>query len=64
MMNGILTTSTVNVAFATPLVVDENDLFGLKIDFRLKDSIQTTNGQINSTVNATLTILPPHTQYS
>ncbi len=58
MMNGTLTTSTVNVAFATPLVVNENDLFGLKIDFRLKDSIQTTNGQINGTVNPTLTIIP------
>ncbi len=57
-MNGILTTSTVNVTFASPLVVNENDLFGLKIDFRLKDSIQTTNGQINGTVKPTLTIVP------
>jgi len=57
-MNGTLTTSTVNVTFAAPLVVNENDLFGLKIDFKLKDSIQTTNGQINGTVNPTLTIIP------
>jgi hypothetical protein len=57
-MNGTLTTSTVNVTFATPLVLNENDLFGLKIDFRLKDSIQTTNGQINGAVNPTLTIIP------
>jgi len=58
-INGTLTTSTVTVAFPNgkPLTVDGNGLAGLHMDFDLHQSLQTTNGQINGTVNPTIDVM-------
>jgi hypothetical protein len=57
-INGTLTTSTVTVAFPTgkPLTVASNGLAGLHMDFDLRESLQTTGGQINGSVNPTIDV--------
>ena len=57
-INGTLTTSTVTVAFPTgkPLTVASNGLAGLHMDFDLRQSLQTTGGQINGSVNPTIDV--------
>ncbi|HXY15797.1 MAG TPA: DUF4382 domain-containing protein [Terriglobales bacterium] len=58
-MNGTLTNSTVTVAFPTekPLTVSSNGLAGLHMDFDLRQSLETTGGQINGTVNPTIELM-------
>lgn len=61
-MNGELTQSSVTVQLRQPLVVQENDLVGLFIDFRLRDSIQVgPDGQITGKVTPNIVIraIPP-----
>jgi hypothetical protein len=55
-INGTLLQSTVNVTFPQPLIVNQNDVFGLKIDFRLKASLETSGGQIDGNVNPVIAI--------
>jgi len=57
-IKGTLTNSTVTVAFPTgkPLTVASNGLAGLHMDFDLHQSLQTTNGQINGTVNPNIDV--------
>src|SRR5580698_7497474 len=51
-INGTLTQSTVTVNFAQPVVVTNADLFGLRMEFDLRQSLQTDqNGQVTGTVN-------------
>jgi hypothetical protein len=50
-----LTTNTVNVKLATPLVITKTVSMGLRVDFDLHQSIQITNGQISG-VNPTFDI--------
>jgi hypothetical protein len=50
-MNGTLTQSTVTVTFATPFVLGAADLVGLRMEFDLRQSLLTTNGQVNGSVN-------------
>src|SRR5689334_4131634 len=51
-LNGTLTNSTVTVSFAHPMVVDQNGLAGLHMDFDLRQSLQTDMaGQITGTVD-------------
>jgi len=51
-INGTLTQSTVTVNFAQPVVVTNADLFGLRMEFDLRQSLQTDqNGQVTGMVN-------------
>jgi uncharacterized protein DUF4382 len=51
-INGTLTQSSVTVNFAQPVVVSNADLFGLRMEFDLRKSLQTDgNGQITGVVN-------------
>ena len=51
-LNGTLTSSTVTVSFAHPMVVDQNGLAGLHMDFDLRQSLQTdTAGQITGAID-------------
>lgn len=51
-----LTTSTVTVNLANPLVVTQTGAVGLRVDFNLSKSIQVTNGAITGTVTPTFEI--------
>lgn len=50
-INGTLTQSTVTVNFASPFMLNAGDLVGLRMEFDLQQSLQTTNGQVNGTVD-------------
>src|SRR5277367_4395374 len=51
-INGTLSQSSVTVIFAQPVVVTNADLFGLRMEFDLRQSLQTDqNGQVTGTVN-------------
>jgi hypothetical protein len=51
-INGTLSESTVTVNFAQPVVVTNADLFGLRIEFDLRKSLQTdANGQVTGAVD-------------
>ena len=51
-INGTLTQSTVTVNFANPFVLNAADLVGLRMEFDLRQSLETDqNGQITGTVN-------------
>jgi Domain of unknown function (DUF4382)/Domain of unknown function (DUF5666) len=51
-INGTLTQSSVTVNFATPFVLNAADLVGLRMEFDLRQSLQTDqNGQVTGTVN-------------
>jgi len=51
-INGTLTQSSVTVNFTQPVVVTNADLFGLRMEFDLRQSLQTDmNGQVTGTVN-------------
>jgi hypothetical protein len=51
-INGTLTTSTVTVNFTTPFTINSADLVGLRMEFDLRQSLQTDqNGQVTGTVN-------------
>ena len=55
-LNGTLTQSSVTVTFPQPLTLNQNDVVGLLIDFRLADSIEVVSGQVTGNVNPMLTI--------
>jgi Domain of unknown function (DUF5666)/Domain of unknown function (DUF4382) len=51
-INGTLTQSTITVNFERPVVVTNADLFGLRMEFDLRQSLQTDqNGQVTGMVN-------------
>lgn len=51
-INGTLTQSRVTVNFAQPVVVSNADLFGLRMEFDLRKSLQTDgNGQVTGVVD-------------
>jgi Domain of unknown function (DUF4382)/Domain of unknown function (DUF5666) len=51
-INGTLTQSSVTVSFANPFVLNAADLVGLRMEFDLRQSLQTDqNGQVTGTVN-------------
>ncbi|MGA7915715.1 MAG: DUF4382 domain-containing protein [Candidatus Acidiferrales bacterium] len=51
-INGTLTQSSVTVSFAQPVVVSNADLFGLRMEFDLRKSLQTDgNGQVTGVVD-------------
>ncbi|HEY0703697.1 MAG TPA: DUF4382 domain-containing protein [Candidatus Acidoferrales bacterium] len=51
-INGTLTQSTVTVTFAQPVTVTNADLFGLRMEFDLRQSLQTDgNGQVTGMVD-------------
>ena len=51
-INGTLSQSSVTVNFSDPVVVSNADLFGLRIEFDLRQSLQTdSNGQATGAVN-------------
>ncbi|MGC2334094.1 MAG: DUF4382 domain-containing protein [Candidatus Acidiferrales bacterium] len=51
-INGTLTQSSVTVNFATPFVLNAADLVGLRMEFDLRQSLQTDqNGQVTGTVD-------------
>jgi hypothetical protein len=51
-INGTLTQSTVTMNFAQPVTVSNADLFGLRMEFDLRQSLQTDqNGQVTGAVN-------------
>jgi hypothetical protein len=51
MVNGTLSSSSVTVNFATPFVVANADLVGLRMEFDLAQSLVTSGGQITGAVN-------------
>jgi hypothetical protein len=56
-INGTLTQSSVTVNFAQPVVVSNADLFGLRMEFDLRQSLQTDgNGQVTGAVNPTFEV--------
>lgn len=55
-MNATPSTFTVTVPLAKPLVVDQTDLVGLLIEMDLRQSIQTTNGQLTGRINPTFDV--------
>lgn len=56
-INGTLTQSSVTVNFAQPVVVSNADLFGLRMEFDLRQSLQTDgNGQVTGVVNPTFDV--------
>jgi hypothetical protein len=51
-INGTLSESSVTVNFAQPFVLQSSDLAGLRMEFDLRQSIQTdTNGQVTGAIN-------------
>jgi len=51
-INGTLTQSSVTVNFTSPFVLDAADLVGLRMEFDLRQSLQTdSNGQVTGMVN-------------
>jgi hypothetical protein len=51
-INGTLSQSNVTVNFANPVMVSDADLFGLRMEFDLRKSLQTDgNGQVTGAVN-------------
>jgi hypothetical protein len=51
-INGTLSESSVTVNFAQPFVLQNSDLVGLRMEFDLRQSIQTdTNGQVTGVIN-------------
>lgn len=51
-INGTLTQSSVTVSFANPFVLNAADLVGLRMEFDLRQSLQTDqNGQVTGVVN-------------
>jgi Domain of unknown function (DUF4382) len=53
-MNGSLSQSSVTVQFAQPFVLNDNDLVGLRMEFDLRQSIQTDgSGNISGQINPT-----------
>lgn len=51
-INGTLTQSSVTVNFASPFVLNAADLVGLRMEFDLRQSLETDmNGQVTGTVN-------------
>lgn len=57
-MNGTLTTSTVTVAFPTPMVVSGNGLAGMHMDFDLRQSLAVDGtGQITGSVDPHIYIM-------
>lgn len=59
MINGTLTSSTVNVTFKSPLTIDKSGLGGLNFHFDLRDSLQTdANGQLTGVVSPHVGIRP------
>jgi Domain of unknown function (DUF4382)/Domain of unknown function (DUF5666) len=51
-INGTLTQSSVTVNFASPFTLNAADLVGLRMEFDLRQSLQTDqNGQVTGTVN-------------
>jgi hypothetical protein len=57
-LTGSFSQATVTVPFPTgaPLVVSNNGLAGLRIDFDIEDSLATTGGQINGTINPVMNV--------
>jgi Domain of unknown function (DUF4382)/Domain of unknown function (DUF5666) len=57
-INGSFSQPTVTVPFPTgaPLQVSSNGLAGLRIDFDIEDSVATTGGQINGTINPVMNV--------
>ncbi len=55
-LNGTLTQSSVTVTFPQPLILSQNGVVGLLIDFRLADSIEVVNGMVTGNVNPMLVI--------
>ncbi|MGA7853970.1 MAG: DUF4382 domain-containing protein [Candidatus Acidiferrales bacterium] len=56
-INGTLTQSSVTVNFAQPVIVSNADLFGLRMEFDLRQSLQTDgNGQVTGVVNPTFDV--------
>jgi hypothetical protein len=57
-LTGSFSQTTVTVPFPTgaPLVVGSNQLAGLRIDFDIDDSLGTTGGQINGTINPVMNV--------
>lgn len=57
-MTGSFSQNVVTVPFPTgaPLVVSSNGLAGLRIDFDVEDSLATTGGQINGTINPVMNV--------
>ncbi len=61
-LNGQLTRSSVTVPLRSPLIVNADDLVGLFVDFRLRDSLEVgPDGQLTGTVNPRIVIraIPP-----
>jgi Domain of unknown function (DUF4382) len=51
-INGTLSESSVQVSFAQPVMVSDADLFGLRMEFDLRKSLQTDgSGQVTGVVN-------------
>ncbi len=51
-INGTLSESSVQVSFAQPVMVSDADLFGLRMEFDLRKSLQTDgSGQVTGAVN-------------
>lgn len=50
-INGTLNQSSVTVNFANPFVLGDADLVGLRMEFDLRQSLATNNGQITGAVN-------------
>jgi uncharacterized protein DUF4382/uncharacterized protein DUF5666 len=55
---GSFTQTTVTIPFsaAAPLVVTANGLAGLRIDFNIEDSLQTSGGQITGIINPVISV--------
>ena len=57
-INGTLTTSTVTVAFPTPMVVGNSGLAGMHMEFDLRKSLAVdATGQVTGSVNPHITLL-------
>jgi len=57
-LTGSFSQTTVTVPFPTgaPLVVGSSGLAGLRVDFDIEDSLATTGGQINGTINPVMNV--------
>lgn len=57
-LTGSFTQTTVTIPFPSgkPLVVDANGLAGLRVDFNIGDSLQTSNGQITGVINPVISV--------
>jgi hypothetical protein len=52
-INGSLTMATVTVNFPQPFVLNNADMVGLRMEFDLRQSLQTSGGQVTGVVNPT-----------